>query len=191
VPVWGLDLTEPLQGVQSELAKCARMAIGELPAGDRPFRQSQANLTSRFDAFAELGAMLLEVVNAVTVATTEQHRSERPPALKSINCWSLEIEDQAAWDLEAQRLRIYHSHPGSTMSSVLFLDGDEIPDGAGGTMFRSPLAHVADPRLMPPVVTVPWRSLHLLIFPSWLEHGPARPGSACRSRITIAADFRL
>ena len=135
--------------------------------------------------------MLLEVVNAVTVATTEQHRSERPPALKSINCWSLEIEDQAAWDLEAQRLRIYHSHTGSTMSSVLFLDGDEIPDGAGGTMFRSPLAHVADPRLMPPVVTVPWRSLHLLIFPSWLEHGPARPGSACRSRITIAADFRL
>lgn len=190
MPVWGLDLTEPLQDVQGELISCARAAIGDLPAVNRPFRQSQANLTSHFEAYAEFGAMLLDIVNAVIVATTEQARSERPSALKSVNCWSLEIEDQSAWDLEAQRLRIYHSHPGSTISSVLFLDGVESEDGAGGTMFRSPHAHVADPRLIPPVVTIPWRSLHLLLFPSWLEHGPARPGSARGSRLTVAADFR-
>lgn len=189
VPIWELDLGESLIPVREQLIIDGRTALIRHPAENRPFRQTVANLHELYDSYAELASMCVDIIDAVLGSAVREIRGVPAPEIHSVKCWVLEVVDSAAWDAQAQRLSIFHNHPGSVFSSVLYLDGDGTEGDTGGTVFRSPLAHVADPRLIPATNSVPWKSSRFVMFPSWLEHGPLRPGPRTRSRLSVAMDY--
>lgn len=188
VPIWEVDLGRILAEFKPELLVETRAALVERPAQNRPFSQTTADLPTHYPVYADLVVMLAEIVRETIAATARTVPAVNLPAIRAVDCWALEIVDRACWDFEASQLSIFHQHPGSTFSSVLFLDAGKGEDDPGGTIFKSPITH-ADPRLMLPMTVVPWATDHLIVFPSWLVHGPARPPLGGNPRLTVATDF--
>lgn len=189
VPIWEVDLSEAISPIKHDLARIARDSLNLHPAADRPFRQSTADLAQRYEVYRDLAGLFVEVAEAIVQVAMQPVVGAEAPRIRSIDCWALEVTGTEAWDEVACDLGVFHTHPGAFFSSVLHLEGEEGSPGSGGTLFRSPVASAADPRLVPPMVLIPWRSCQLLLFPAWLEHGPARPASTARERLTIATDF--
>lgn len=189
VPVWEFDLSEAIGDLADELVAAARAAVTELPARGLPFRQSLPQLGQRSEAWADALSLFGDVAQHVL----DHYYQRRNYQVTDISAWALEVDGGDAWDLEGRRFGLMHNHANSTLSSVLYLDlpPDE-PNPHGGTVFQDPLAHVTRESAGTGVVTVAATNLHLVIFPSWLEHGPARPLAAKLSppRLTVAADYR-
>ena len=123
----------------------------------------------------------------------DHYYHRRQYQVTDIRAWALEVDGGDAWDLEGRRFGVMHNHPNSTLSSVLYLDLEQdVPLPHGGTVFQDPIAHVAREASGTGVVTFAATNLHLIIFPSWLEHGPARPVDAHLQppRLTVAAGYR-
>lgn len=190
VPVWDFDLSEALTDIRDELVADALEAARQSPLTTRPFRQSMASLGGASQLWADVISTFRDIATSLIEQTYRSVEGTSFPQVREIRCWSLVIDGREQWDAEAAGLRIVHNHPGSTLSSVLFLDGPaDDRSGSGGTMFMNPLSHVADPRLIPKSMVVPWRLMHLVLFPSWLEHGPMRPSPGGGPRLTVAADY--
>lgn len=187
VPIWQVDLGDVLQPVTDELVATAHRALTERPAVNRPFRQSAADLPLHYAVFDELSTLLTEVVDGLILASFDTVVGVTTPRIRSVDVWVLEVDGADDWDVQAQQMGVFHNHPGATFSSVLFLDAGD-GGSPSGTIFRSPHAH-ADPRLIAPYTVVPWAASNLIVFPSWLEHGPERPAPKETGRLTIATDF--
>ena len=190
LPVWDFDLSEPLNDIREELAAEALDAARRMPAANRPFRQSTGTLGEMSELWGDVVTVFRDIVTTVIEQAYRSLDGVALPEVQAVRCWSLLVDSAEQWDSEAAQFRIVHNHPGATFSSVLFLDGPDVNNSeTGGTMFVNPLSHVADPRLIPQSIAIPWRLLHLLVFPSWLEHGPTRPTPGGGPRITVAADY--
>lgn len=80
--------------------------------------------------------MLAEIVRETIAATARTVPAVNLPAIRAVDCWALKIVDRACWDFQASQLSIFHQHPGSTFSSVLFLDAGKGEDDPAETIFQ-------------------------------------------------------
>lgn len=189
IPVWEVDLREALADRHERLVELALDAIRNHPAPQAPFRQSLPNLAHLSDEWNEAAELMVSVAQVVL----DDHYRRRSYRIRDLRSWVLAVDGSDAWDAEIRRFTLLHNHPNSTLSSVLYLDipGDIEGSPDSGTVFSDPLGHVTRETSGNGMTVIPGKTLRMLVFPSWLEHGPARPlqPTMPHPRLTVAADY--
>lgn len=193
IPLWEFNVSDVFESTRAALTEQALAAVDSAPVTSHPFRQSLANLHEISPLWADAVQIMTEIAEQILSQHFSVPEGMEPIKVRSTRCWALRVDSAEQWDEQSRRLSVIHNHPGSTLSSVLYLDvpEQEGDDPTGGTLFVNPLAHVADPRLVPRRIVVPAKPLHMIMFPSWVEHGPARPSESlvAGTRLTVAADY--
>ena len=90
------------------------------------------------------------------------------------------------------RLSALHNHSPAFLSAVYYVRvPEELKDGDGGTFFINPFPHPLSSQR--PGVVIPAITGQVIIFPSWLMHGPAFLdfSRAPSPRVVIAVDAHL
>ena len=109
-----------------------------------------------------------------------------------LRAWASRLEHIDDENERRLRLQALHNHSPAFLSSVYYLKVPEgLSGGDGGTMFVNPFPHsIASPR---PGLVVPSSEGRIVVFPSWLLHGPAllEHRHLQSPRIVIAVDAHL
>lgn len=107
-----------------------------------------------------------------------------------LRAWAHRIGDEAR-DQKPLRLDILHNHSPAFLSAVYYLKvPPALSSGEAGTFFVNPLPHsLASPH---PGVAIPAAEGRLVVFPSWIVHGPLMLGApSSDARTIIAIDAHL
>ncbi len=186
LPVWDFDLSEPLNDIREELAAEALDAARRMPAANRPFRQSTGTLGEMSELWGDVVTVFRDIVTTVIEQAYRSLDGVAFPEVQAVRCWSLLVDSAEQWDSEAAQFRIVHNHPGATFLECA------VSGRPGRQQLRDRGDDVREPALSrcgsaadPAVDRDPWRLLHLLVFPSWLEHGPTRPTPSAGTRLPL------
>ena len=149
------------------------------------------------DWAGDAGRSLLQFGEALADRLT-RHRSEQPAKLDwTVNAWAnINRQDHG---------NEFHTHPGALWSAVYYVDdggaaanpalGGELelqdPRGVAPVMYRPDLVPaVTGAESMGASQTLPPRSGHMVMFPSWLSHC-VRPYRGTGTRISVAFNFSV
>lgn len=134
--------------------------------------------------FSEIRRVILEVV-AVSRAPLDE-------GTVHLRAWASRLRQDGSYSERYLRLSALHNHSPAFLSAVYYL---RIPKNLGGgdagTFFVNPFPHpLASPR---PGIVIPAVEGRVVLFPSWLMHGPAflDYSDSPSPRVVIAVDAHL
>jgi len=134
--------------------------------------------------FSEIRRVISDVV-ATSPAPVDQ-------GTVHLRAWASRLRRDGDYSKRYLRLSALHNHSPAFLSAVYYLRVPPgVREGDGGTFFVNPFPHsLASPQ---PGMVIPPREGRVVVFPSWLMHGPALlddPASQL-PRLVIAVDAHL
>lgn len=134
--------------------------------------------------FSEVRRVITQVVTASAIPIDE--------GVVHLRAWASRLRSGGSYDERYLRLSALHNHSPAFLSAVYYLRIPSIlSEGDGGTFFVNPFPHpLASSQ---PGVVIPAVEGRIVLFPSWLMHGPAflDYSNSLSPRVVIAVDAHL